>query len=102
MIELRATFERARTLCDSLKNAEEYHAEPSSNTHSPESEVFALSKDPSEQVDCASSRERSAFCGKPAHLRSKCPASSGVFKGRRARHLPWAPLFGGPLEVLRG
>jgi len=23
---------------------------------------------------------------------------SGVFKGRRARHLPW--LFGGPLEVL--
>ena len=22
--------------------------------------------------------------------------SSGVFKGRRARHLPWAPLFGGP------
>jgi len=21
---------------------------------------------------------------------------SGVFKGRRARHLPWAPLFGAP------
>jgi len=28
------------------------------------------------------------------------PIFSGVFKGRRARHLPWAPLFGGPLEVL--
>jgi len=28
--------------------------------------------------------------------------SSGVLKGRRARHLPRAPLFGGPrLEVLR-
>jgi len=29
------------------------------------------------------------------------PIFSGVFKGRRARHLPRAPLFGGPLEVLR-
>jgi len=42
VIELRATFERARTLCDALKNAEEYNAEPSSNIHSPESEVSAL------------------------------------------------------------
>ena len=25
-------------------------------------------------MDCAASRERCAFCGKPAHLRSKCPA----------------------------
>jgi len=26
---------------------------------------------------------------------------SGVFKGRRARHLPRAPLLGAPFEVLR-
>jgi len=74
VIELRATFERARTLCDALKNAEEYNAEPSSNTHSPESGFFSLSKDPAEQLDCAASREGCAFCGKLAHLRSKCPA----------------------------
>jgi len=29
------------------------------------------------------------------------PEPSGVFKGRRARHLPLAPSFWGPLEVLR-
>ena len=55
VIELRETFARARTLCKALKNAEEYNAEPSSNTHSPEWGIFSLWKDPTEQVDCAAS-----------------------------------------------
>jgi len=33
---------------------------------------------------------------KARYLHIKVAVGSGAFKGRRARHLPWAPLFGSP------
>jgi len=39
---------------------------------------------------------------KPYHFGVNWPTTSGVFKGRQARHLPRPPFFlGPPLEVLR-
>jgi len=39
--------------------------------------------------------------GTHSHLNTPLILTSGGFKGRQVRHLPRAPPFWGPLEVLR-
>jgi len=44
---------------------------------------------------------KSYYVGHPLFYCSVVTNTNGVFKGRRARHLPRPPRLGGPLEVLR-